>query len=224
MKGYYSQGWLTDEGIRHAITTRLSPKDLTDPAPCEIMPHIYQEYIRKKAEYRLTLFGGHACAVAIDSASLKGSAESDWRANVSYLDNLQLASLPDDVIGAARRLMTALGLRFGTMDIAETLDGDFVFFEVNEQGNWLWTENHCPDCVLLQPFCEYLASANDRYVWDPKRRSMELSANEVSKAIREDSRYKSLLSEQQVLRQGEVEDERTTASVVSSDAQQSVTA
>ncbi|MFZ3482122.1 ATP-grasp domain-containing protein [Sphingomonas sp. 3-13AW] len=221
MKGYYPKGWLTDEGIRHALNTKISLSDLSEPASCEIMPHIYQEYITKKAEYRVTLFAGHVGAVAIDSTKLNGPAESDWRADMAYLENLRLASLPDDVISAARRMMAHLGLRFGSLDIAETPSGEFVFFEINEQGQWLWTEEHCPDCVLLQPFCEYLASGDDRYVWNPQRRSLDLSAHVVLNEVLDNARYERLHNGDlaPTPRGGKFYDERTMSAPVSEAAQ-----
>ena len=37
--------------------------------------------------------------------------------------------------------MQALGLTFGAVDLVETPDHDFVFLEVNPNGQWLWIED-----------------------------------------------------------------------------------
>lgn len=189
VKAYYAQGWMTDEGAFQAVTTRIRSADLGDPAAHEVAPHFYQEYIRKKCEYRLTIFGQYAAVVRINSSELEGNAATDWRATPAYLDTLTVHALPESVIKAARQLLDLLGLRFGTLDIAETYDGDLVFFEVNEAGQWLWQELHCPDCRLLQPFCEYLIAADDGFRWDAKQFRPEFDAAAICKLLDDDPRF-----------------------------------
>lgn len=74
------------------------------------------------------------------------------------------------------------------MDLAQTDDGEFVFFEVNEAGQWLWQELHCPDCALLEPFSLYLASADDAFEWDESTRRWEFSAPEICSRLETDPR------------------------------------
>lgn len=189
VKGYYSHGWNTDDGMRQSVTSRVTADVIKNRASLEISPNIYQEYIIKKAEYRVTIFAGFHTALKIDSKSLTGFANVDWRADPSYLNFTSPASLPDHIIGKCRAVLVALGLRFGTFDIAETFDGEFVFLEVNEAGQWLWKELQCPECKILQPFCEYMISADDKYTWDENRWSAEFSADKICAAIAEDGRY-----------------------------------
>lgn len=215
VKGYYSQGWQTDDGPVHALTARIGDINEFDKESYEISPHIYQEYINKKAEYRLTVFGNFASAIKINTDILKGNSAIDWRANPSYLSALEPCELPDRVIEAARQVLRSLGLRFGIFDIAETSDGDFVFFEVNEAGQWLWVELHLPDCRLLQPFCEYLISGDDRFTWDATRASTELSATDVCGHLDSDPRYTALLRADLPDQLDIVADERTRQPVES---------
>jgi hypothetical protein len=49
-------------------------------------------------------------------------------------------TLPDAVAAALRRLVAALGLRFGAADFGVTAGGEHVFFEINPGGQWLFVE------------------------------------------------------------------------------------
>lgn len=192
VKSYYAQGWKTDNGPVQAITAKLTKSDLTDPESYEVAPHIYQGYINKKFEYRLTMFGNYQSCVKIKSRDLRGEASVDWRASPDYLDTLEFCYLPDDVIKAARRLLSNLGLKFGALDIAETDDGEFIFFEVNESGQWLWQELHCPDCILLQPFGEYLIQGDDNFEWNRSKSCPEFHASAVMEIVANDPIFQSL--------------------------------
>lgn len=194
VKPYRTQGWKTDDGDLHSVTTRIDRTMKFDRASYEIAPHIFQQYIAKKAEYRLTVFGNYSAAIRIDTQALKGHSLTDWRFSPAYLAHLSPCDLPEPIVAAARRLLSMLGLRFGSFDIAETADGDYFFFEVNEAGQWLWKESHCPDCRMLQPFCEYLLSADDDFIWDRRRASAEFDVSTVYAAVERDGRYTALMS------------------------------
>lgn len=121
---------------------------------------------------------------------------------------MEPCDLPDEVIRSLRRVLSMLGLRFGAFDIAETADGEYVFFEVNEAGQWLWQEIHCPECRILQPFCEFLLNASDNFYWDPSRNSIEYSAAEVCRYLEGDPRYNDQSSEKFPDEEVRVSDER----------------
>jgi glutathione synthase/RimK-type ligase-like ATP-grasp enzyme len=190
MKSFYSHGWKTDAGPRHALNVRLSKDHNYDRRSFEISSNIYQEYVTKKAEYRVVMFADFASCVRIDSHSLNGQSAIDWRSSPEYLSTLMPFELPRSVLGALRQVLAKLGLRFGAFDLAETTDGEFVFFEVNEQGQWLWQDLHCPGCRILQPFSEYLFQADDGFRWDSRRFSDELSAENICREMGVDPRFR----------------------------------
>lgn len=190
MKPYDTHGWKTDKGPVQALTVRLDENDVFDREAFEVSPHIFQEYIDKVAEYRVVLFGGFSSCVRIDSTTLADQAKIDWRSSPAYLSTVRPSYLPESVLGALRQILAKLGLRFGVFDLAETADGKFVFFEVNQQGQWLWQEWQCPDQPILQPFGEYLLQARDDYRWDPAHRSDEFAAADVCRALDSDPRFR----------------------------------
>ena len=53
-------------------------------------------------------------------------------------------------------LMRMLGLAFGCIDLIVTPQGEYVFLEVNEMGQFLWVEQREPACPLLRAFATML--------------------------------------------------------------------
>ncbi|WP_328990134.1 hypothetical protein OG394_28235 [Kribbella sp. NBC_01245] len=48
--------------------------------------------------------------------------------------------VPDEVAGAVRVMMDRLGLAFGAFDFIVRRDGQWVFIELNPNGQWAWIE------------------------------------------------------------------------------------
>ena len=48
--------------------------------------------------------------------------------------------LPEDLKAAIRRLMDSFELNFASLDMIVTPEGEFVFLELNPNGQWLWLE------------------------------------------------------------------------------------
>ena len=49
--------------------------------------------------------------------------------------------LPAGLEESLHRLMRALGLAFGAIDLIQTPDGEYVFLEINPSGQWLWLDD-----------------------------------------------------------------------------------
>jgi len=52
----------------------------------------------------------------------------------------EIFELPDEVKSSLRRVMDSFGLNFASLDMIVTPDGEFVFLELNPNGQWLWLE------------------------------------------------------------------------------------
>lgn len=194
VKPYSSHSWRTDTGIAVVNNARITLEDARDRGSLEVMPHIYQRFIKKRAEYRLTIFGKYAAATKIRTNELDENSAIDWRASMDYLSKLEFSELDFRIVEACQMLLRKLGLRFGTLDLAEDYDGNIYFLEVNQAGQWLWQEQHCPDCVLLEPFARFLASADDNFTWDKANASREFSAEEVLTALISDEAFQNAVS------------------------------
>ena len=66
--------------------------------------------------------------------------------------------LPDDVAARLRRLMDALDLRFGGIDMRVTPEGEHVFLEVNPAGEYLFVTERTG-----QPVPQAIAAALEQH-------------------------------------------------------------
>ena len=73
--------------------------------------------------------------------------------------------LPADIEAKLFAFMDEMELTMGTADFIVTEDGEHVFLEMNEQGQFLWVEEFNPEVRLLEPFARFLASADPTFRW-----------------------------------------------------------
>jgi hypothetical protein len=102
-------------------------------------PAIFQPYVAKQVELRVTVVGDRVFAAEIGSQSSR-LTRVDWRhyedRTVPYVPH----SLPVDVAQRCFELVRALGLEFGALDFILTPEGDYVFLEINPNGQWGFIE------------------------------------------------------------------------------------
>jgi glutathione synthase/RimK-type ligase-like ATP-grasp enzyme len=103
-----------------------------------LVPCQFQEYVPKRLEVRATVMGEAVLAVEIHSQATE-QTRHDWR---RYDDNTpyQAHALPHEMEDACIRLVKQLGLEFGAIDLILRPDGEYVFLEINPNGQWLWLE------------------------------------------------------------------------------------
>jgi glutathione synthase/RimK-type ligase-like ATP-grasp enzyme len=121
-------------------TTPLSSQHLDNLETVSLSACLFQEYIPKAFELRITIIGRQVFAVAIHSQE-SSIAKHDWR---RYdLDNTPhyIFDLPSDIADKCRSLVIDhYGLCFGAIDMIVTPEGDYVFLELNPNGQWAWLE------------------------------------------------------------------------------------
>ena len=128
-------GVQNEEGYRLPLTTTL-PKDHPLDAVA-LAPNIFQPYIDKEAELRCVVIGGKIFSARIDSQANENTRK-DWRGGEYQLEPF---SLPEQVEASILRLMDSFGINFASLDMILTPEGEFVFLELNPNGQWLWLEN-----------------------------------------------------------------------------------
>lgn len=126
------------EDSRHRVifTTKLDATVDFDSAAHTA--HLFQEWIPKQYEVRLTVVDDDFFPVRIDAHSEDSAI--DWRTDFASLTYSE-TSLPEPVRSAVGRFMRVLGLRFGAFDFIVTADDRWVFLEVNPNGQWAWIED-----------------------------------------------------------------------------------
>lgn len=104
-----------------------------------LCPTYLQEAIVKDHELRVTIIGDDLFCCRIDSQGVSG-AEQDWRAVDTIKLPHTIIDLPENVDRALRDYLKQCGLRFGAFDLIVTPEGDYVFLELNPNGQWYWIE------------------------------------------------------------------------------------
>lgn len=164
-KPFAVKDWHEPDGsIFGTMTAPLREEDLPADEILQATPNLLQKRIPKAHEVRLTMMGAHPIAVKIDSQAHPDGA-TDWRRIFPEELPLSPITLPDEVIGKCRTLMRRLGIVFGCIDLIVTPEGEYVFLEVNEMGQWLWVEFRLPEVRMLDAFCRFLVSRDPEFQW-----------------------------------------------------------
>jgi ATP-grasp ribosomal peptide maturase len=124
--------------LRHIYTTRVDNNSLHEEE-VRLTAHLFQELVPKKYDLRLTVVGDKFFAVAIHAKS--DEAYLDWRSDYSALD-YEPIDTPDDIRHRVMALLERFKLPFGALDFAITPEGEWVFLEINPNGQWGWIEEH----------------------------------------------------------------------------------
>lgn len=126
------------------ITKSLgSPVDtvVVDPAEFDdsvrLCAHLFQEWVDKAHEVRLTVVGSRFFAVEIHAWS--DAARVDWRTDYASL-TYRPTTVPEAVRRRVNAFMDHFGLTFGAFDFIVTPEGAWRFLEVNANGQWHWIE------------------------------------------------------------------------------------
>ena len=101
-------------------------------------PSIYQEYIEKDYELRITVIGEDIYPVKIYSQTNENTIV-DWRKDQLNLE-YELVSLDPEFEESLKNLHNNFNLIYGAYDFIVTPEGEHIFLEVNPVGQWLWLE------------------------------------------------------------------------------------
>jgi hypothetical protein len=127
---------VTDEqgGFRMPLTAML-PRGHS-LASVALAPTILQPYVEKAFELRCVVIGGRIFAAKMDT-------QADERSRIDSRGgepDHEIFQLPEDVEASLHRVMDSFGLNFASLDMIVTPEGEFVFLELNPNGQWLWLE------------------------------------------------------------------------------------
>jgi len=100
---------------------------------------VFQEYIPKALELRISIVGHQVFAAAIYS-QMTERTKHDWRRYDLEKTPHAVYILPAGVERACIDIVQHYGLAFAAIDMVVTPQGDFVFLELNPNGQWLWIE------------------------------------------------------------------------------------
>lgn len=131
-------GHIQDDVNPEVVYTNLLTKVPTDEQ-IKICPNYLQEHIYKKYDVRVTVVGNKTYAVRIESQTTEVT-KIDWRKGENILPH-EVIDLPAHVHDQCIAITNALGLQFGAIDYVIDQNGNYVFLELNPNGQWAWIEN-----------------------------------------------------------------------------------
>ncbi len=165
--------WREEDAMKMTYTRTLPFLNLPNNALLQAAPGIYQKEIKKQYELRITCFGDCLVAVKIDS-QLHAETQMDWREHQHFPLSIEPYALPHRLEQQIRSFMRALGIVFGCFDFIVTPDDQYVFLEVNEQGQFLWIEERNRDVKLLDRFIQFLLSQTQSFEWMPHQTKLSI--------------------------------------------------
>lgn len=132
--------YLFEQGLMKAAHTHLlTDEDLADLHGVQATAHLFQEYLSKAYECRITAVGDRLFAVAIHAGS--DAARIDWRTDYAAL-SYEVIQPPTEIINGVHAYLGAFGLNFGAFDFVITREQPprWVFLECNVSGQFGWLE------------------------------------------------------------------------------------
>ncbi|MGY4988925.1 ATP-grasp ribosomal peptide maturase [Streptomyces nigrescens] len=124
--------------LKTVYTRRLTEHDLDDLRGIETTAHLFQAWVDKAYEVRLTVVGERMFAAKVHATSPK--AHEDWRSDYKSLKYAP-TEVPPDIKHKVCGLMEDLGLSFAALDFIVSPSGAWTFLEANPCGQWDWIEH-----------------------------------------------------------------------------------
>ena len=125
---------------RLILTNRLRREHLDQIERLRHVPCLFQEYVPKEIELRVTVIGRQVFAAEIHSQRSLVSID-DYRrydfARTPYYSH----TLPPAVEAACLQVLQHYGLAFGAIDLIRRPDGAYVFLEINANAQFLWVQD-----------------------------------------------------------------------------------
>lgn len=131
-------GVVDGEEAAVVYTTPVDTARVDDPA-VTLTAHLLQERVAKGGDVRATVVGHRVFAVAIEVTGDCPRAILDWRADYSS-HRYEVTELPAAVHEGLLATMGQLGLCFAAADFVVTPDGQYLFVDLNPNGQWAWLE------------------------------------------------------------------------------------
>lgn len=137
-------------------TEVVSTRDIGYADGIRFCPMIFQAYVSKRVEVRVTVVGSELFAAEIASQTTHHTRH-DWRHYDPTATPISAHTLPLDLAERCTRLVACLGLRYGAIDLVLTPDGRYVFLEINPNGQYLWIED-ATGLPISDAICDLLTS------------------------------------------------------------------
>lgn len=157
--------WRTKQGALLVTgTSAVSREHLASDEALSACPMIYQETLQVRNEMRIIVFG--RSVFALNQVRTQAPAANGF-VDIRYENaDKHAISVNEPLVALCHAYMDRLGLTYAAFDIAQSLDGEYVFLEANEAGQFLFLEDQAPELTILDAFCQFLASGDPLFRYE----------------------------------------------------------
>lgn len=136
------------------MTTIVDEQHMTSIDAVRELPCLFQEYVPKQYELRVTIIGQQVFAARIDSQRDQRTAIDyrDFSVDIPYQPERLSSELQTRCLG----FVESYGLSYGAMDLIVTPDNEYVFLENNPSGQFLFIEQLVPELSMSDAVTDLL--------------------------------------------------------------------
>lgn len=147
-----------DEIYKTIMTNKVSYEDIINNAErIKNNPCLFQEYIEKEYEIRLTVIGKELFPIAIYSQDSEISRH-DFRRYDFEKVKYEYVKIPQNIAKKTLKLIQHYSLHYASIDIIYTPNDKYIFLELNPNGQYLWTEEMSRTSIT-ESFADYLTKS-----------------------------------------------------------------
>jgi glutathione synthase/RimK-type ligase-like ATP-grasp enzyme len=154
-KAFFPHIWKKEGSETLAVTEtfEITAEHISDEEVLTYAPAIYQQRVDKAFDVRMVLLG-----TTVYSFSLRTPNEAlDWRQEVGQGHvTIEEVLTPEEIERAVLRFAQEARIEFGSLDFAVDREGRWWFLEINEEGQFLWLDEFCPEVHMQEKFLAFL--------------------------------------------------------------------
>lgn len=121
------------------FTTKINEEQFEDRERIESFPIFMQSNIHKKVDLRCTVVGDEVFVAEIHS-QVENESMIDWRKGKKILKHKEHI-LPNHIKKMCIELTQRLNLNYSAIDMILDENNNYIFLEINPNGQWAWIEN-----------------------------------------------------------------------------------
>ena len=130
-------------GVIWTPTRRLMEQDLGVLENLRLAQAIFQRHVDGVRDLRVTVVGDQVFATEFD---IEGMDATDYRVKMQEIP-IRPHNLPAEFEERIRIYMKRLGLEYGALDFRLTAHDEYVFFEINTAGEFLYVEDRTGQAI-----------------------------------------------------------------------------
>ena len=153
--------FLNLKGYHFLTTTKKITRKNVDNLPDVFAVSLLQEMINKKFEIRVFILGEELYSMAIFSQNDSKTIDDFRNYNRERPNRFVPYILPKEIQKRIMDLMKALNLKSGSVDLIKSIDDEFVFLEINPNGQFGMVSKPC-NYFLEKKMAEYLIKAQPK--------------------------------------------------------------